>query len=375
MSEPCNPLAGHERAALGLSRLLKSLAGAFCSAATIWGCHSSAITAPATSIAQFEQHLEQLRASSHIPAITAAITQGQRVAWTKAFGIADLATQRAAADTTVYHLASLTKTFASTVLLQLVEEGKVSLDESVSLYGINIATSAGVIRVRHLLSHTSEGTPGTSFSYNGDRFGLLDSVIARAAGKPFASALQERIVQRIALHRTAPNPQSPFFDVAGLNRDAYAANMARGYTHGGNGYSPTPYPTYFGSAAGLTASALDVAAFSMALDRNALLRPETKALAFAPAVTPRGDTLPHALGWFSTRYKGVRVVWHYGLWTAISSLIIKVPERDLTFVVLGNTDALSQPYRLGAGDLGSSPWAREFLETFVIGGLALPSGP
>ncbi len=374
MSEPCNTRAGSERASLGFSQLLKSLAGACCSATIIWGCHSSAVTAPATSIAQFEQHLENLRSSSHIPAITAVITQGQRVVWTKALGIADLATQRVAADTTIYHLASLTKTFASTVVLQLVEEGKVSLDESVSLYGINIATSAGVIRVRHLLSHTSEGTPGTSFSYNGDRFGLLDSVIARGAGKPFASALQERVVGRISLHRTAPNPQSPFFDVAGLNRDAYAANMARGYTHGGNGYSPTPYPTYFGSAAGLTASALDVAAFSMALDRDALLRPETKALAFAPAVTPRGDTLPHALGWFSTRYKGVRVVWHYGLWTAISSLIIKVPERSLTFVVLGNSDALSQAYRLGAGDLNSSPWAREFLETFVIGGLALPAG-
>jgi CubicO group peptidase (beta-lactamase class C family) len=375
MSEACDTVARPERPSLGLWLRRTVLASASCGTAVIWGCNSSAITAPASSIAQFEQHLENLRASSHIPAITAVIAQGQRVVWTKAFGIADLATQRVAADTTIYHLASLTKTFASTIILQLVEEGNVSLDDPVSLYGINIATSAGVIRVRHLLSHTSQGTPGTSFAYNGDRFGLLDSVIARGAGKPFASALQERIVRRVALQRTAPNPQSPFFDVAGLNRDAYAGNMARGYTHGGNGYAPTPYPTYFGSAAGLTASALDVAAFSMALDRDALLRPETKALAFAPAVTPRGDTLPHALGWFSTRYKGVRVVWHYGLWTAISSLIIKVPERGLTFVVLGNTDALSQPYRLGVGDLNSSPWAREFLETFVIGGLALPSSP
>lgn len=374
MSEPRVTVTGAERTSLGFSLRLKSLTGALCSAAVMWGCHASTITAPAASIAEFEQHLEKLRSGSHIPAITAVIANGQRVVWTKAFGIADLATQRVAADTTIYHLASLTKTFASTVLLQLVEEGKVSLDESISLYGINIATSAGVIRVRHLLSHTSEGTPGTTFSYNGDRFGLLDSVIARGAGKPFANALQERIVQRIALQRTAPNPQSPSFDVAGLNRDAYAGNMARGYTHGGNGYTATAYPTYFGSAAGLTASALDVAAFSMALDRDALLRPETRALAFAPAVTPLGDTLPHALGWFSTRYKGVRVVWHYGLWTAISSLIIKVPERRLTFVVLGNSDALSQAYRLGAGDLNSSPWAREFLETFVIGGLALPAG-
>ena len=69
--------------------------------------------------------------------------------------------------------------------------------------------------------------------------------------------------------------------------------------------------------------------------------------------------------------RGVRVVWQYGLWTAISS-IIKVPERELTFVVLGNTDALSAPYPLGSGRLETSPRAREFLDAFVIGSVPLP---
>jgi len=45
---------------------------------------------------------------------------------------------------------------------------------------------------------------------------------------------------------------------------------------------------------------------------------------------------------------------------------------DLTFIVLANTDGLSAPYALGAGKLESSPWAREFLETFVIAKLPLP---
>ena len=65
-------------------------------------------------------------------------------------------------------------------------------------------------------------------------------------------------------------------------------------------------------------------------------------------------------------------MWHYGLWTAISSLIIKVPSRGLTFVVLANTDALSSPYPLAAGRLDSSPWARAFLDAFVFGTAAVP---
>jgi CubicO group peptidase (beta-lactamase class C family) len=346
----------------------------FCVVVFATSCGGNNITsAPATSIPEFEQRLEELRLSSHIPAITAVISNGQQVVWVKAYGFADIAAQRAAADTTVYHLASLTKPFAATVLLQLVEEGKVSLDDPVSMYGISLASPAGtVIRVRHLLSHTSEGVPGTKYAYNGDRFGLLDAVIARGAGQALDAALQERIVARIGLHRTAPNPQSPSFAVSGLDKAAFEANMARGYTYSLGGFKSTAYPTYFGAAAGLTASAIDIASFSMAMDRDALLQPATKALAYTPTVSPSGEIFPYGLGWFSTTYKGVRIIWHYGLWIANSSLIVKVPERELTFVVLANSDALSSPYPLGQGKLETSPWARSFLDTFVIGSLSLP---
>ena len=111
----------------------------------------------------------------------------------------------------------------------------------------------------------------------------------------------------------------------------------------------------------------------MAVDRDALLQPATKTLAWTPTVSPSGETFPYGLGWFSTDYKGVRIIWHYGLWVANSSLIIKVPDRGLTFVVLANSDALSSPYPLGQGKLETSPWARIFLDTFVIGSLGLPS--
>lgn len=341
----------------------------------IAGCGGDGTTAaPVDSITAFEERLEDLRASAHIPAITAVISKDQNVVWVAALGQSDIASQRMAADTTVYHLASLTKPFASTVLLQLVEEGKVSLEDPVSMYGIALTSPGGtVIRVRHLLSHTSEGTPGSRFTYNGDRFGLLDAVITQGAGKSLAAALKERIIDPLALSRTAPNPQSPSFAVSGFNRTTFEANMARGYTYSGGNYAPTAYPTYFGAAAGLTSSALDIAAFSMAMDRDALLRPETKALAFTPVANPAGGTFPYGLGWFATDYKGVRVIWHYGLWTANSSLIVKVPERGLTFVVLANADGLSSPYPLGGGLLDTSPWAREFLEAFVVGSVALPA--
>jgi CubicO group peptidase (beta-lactamase class C family) len=339
-------------------------------AAAVAGCASGQSTAPAANIAEFEERLTALHSQSRIPGISAAISRGQQVVWTKSFGLADVAANRPAADTTVYHLASLTKPFASTILLQLVNEGKISLDDPVSQYGINL-NSPGTIRVRHLMSHTSEETPGSVFRYNGDRFSHLDSVIVRADARNFAAALQARIVAPLGLRWIAPNPGSPFFAVSGFDAAAFQLNFAHGYSSG-SAQTPVNYPTHFSTAAGLTASALEMIEFSMALDRGVLLPENLRTLAYTPTVTNSGQTTPYGLGWFSTQYKGVHVVWHYGLWTAISSLIIKIPERQLTFVVLANSDALSGSYALGAGRLDTSPWAREFLDAFVIGNASLP---
>ena len=76
------------------------------------------------------------------------------------------------------------------------------------------------------MSHTSEGVPGTSYSYNGNRFSLLDSVIARVTGKSVAAAIQERIVVPLGLKHMAPSPQSASFAETGLDKTAYLANAA-----------------------------------------------------------------------------------------------------------------------------------------------------
>jgi len=328
------------------------------------GCKSTTATEPSRSLVEFRDNLDRLRVSGHIESISAVIAKNQSVVWSASLGAATVT------DTTVFHLASLTKPFASTVILQLVDEGKVSLDDPVSKYGIVLPSAAPVL-VRHLMSHTSEGVPGARFAYNGDRFSLLDSVIRRAAGKSVAAALKERIIVPLGLTHTAPAPQSSAFAESGLNKEAYLANVAPGYTWTNGAFVPTAYQTAFSTAAGLTASARDYAAFSMAMDRDAFLKPATKVLAWTPATGPNGEVFPYGLGWFATDYKGVRVIWHYGYWTASSTLVIKVPTQNLTFVLLANTDGLSAPYPLGAGRLDASPWARAFLDTFVIAKLPL----
>jgi CubicO group peptidase (beta-lactamase class C family) len=324
---------------------------------------------PAASLADFEARMDRIRRDLNVPGLGLAIASGQRVVWTRGLGFADVENSLAPTGDTTFHLASLTKTYASTVLLQLLEEGRLSLDDPVSRYGVSV-TSTGVVTVRHLLTHTSESSPpGSAYRYNGDRYQLLQGVIEGAAGRSFAELLVERILKPLGLRATAPNVQdAPSFALMGLDRDQFLRNTAKPYTAAGQGaFVPTAYPDFFGAAAGLMSSAAEVAEFSMAVDRDMFLRPETKAAAFTNAQTTTGQTIPYGLGWFVQQSGEAKLVWHYGLWTANSSLVLKAPAKALTFVALANSDGLTSRYDLAAGDVLLSPLASEFVRAFVIG--------
>lgn len=468
---------------------------------------SAGTSAPteAARMTRLESSLESLRRDLKIPAMSAAVVKDQKVVWARGFGYADAEGKIPATEHTPYHLASLTKTFASTVVMRLVQEGKVNLDDPVSKYGINLE-SDGVIRVKHLLSHTSEGNPGEHYSYNGNRFGELDKVIEKAAGKSFGEILVNDILDPLGMSESAPNvapvahtkspgagdPRAetevreavadlidgynsgnveqierrmaaqrngfqgeggPLRDIVDLDelRGAFKSGvrlkfemrelevavygdtaLATGFFGGtvsrpngtsnpdgpwrasfvwnrqdgawklahshlsppntalvtdrwrqrfdtvrktlAQGYglddkfNPVriKYPTYFGTSAGLMASVLDMAKYDIAVDQHRFLTKETQQLAFTPFTSTKGEALPYGLGWFTQDYKGTRLIWHYGYWTGNSSLILKVPERNLTFIAMANTDNLSRPTDLGAGDVLSSPVGLAFLETFIF---------
>ena len=126
------------------------------------------------------------------------------------------------------------------------------------------------------------------------------------------------------------------------------------------------YPTRFSVSAGLMSSVLDMAKYDIAIDQNRFLTKETQQLAFTPMVSTKGENLPYGLGWFTQNYKGTRLIWHYGFWICNSSLILKVPDRNITFIAMANTDNLSRSTDLGAGDVTSSPVGLAFLKTFIL---------
>ena len=330
--------------------------------------------APQAGLQGFAARLDSIRVRLLIPGMAAAIVKDGRVVWSAGLGQADAVSGREATAQTPFHLASLTKPFAAVILMQLVEEGRVGLDDPVSRYGVTL-TAPDTVRVRHLLTHTSEGVPGTQYRYSGNRFGLLDQVIQSAAGRSFADLLCERILRPLALPNTAPNPaQRAAFACTGLDIEGFRSRMAAGYELRGSAVVPATHPDYFGAAAGLVASAADVAAFSIAIDQGRFLRAETWREVFTPARNNAGAALPYGLGWFIQVHQGVTLQWHYGYWTTNASLIVRAPERGLAFVVLANTPNLSAAFPgLGADEnVLRSDVAKLFVDAYVVGDEPLP---
>jgi len=81
---------------------------------------------------RFEKEVEVFRSRLKIPALSVAVLENQQVILMRGFGFADVEKRIPATPDTVYSIASLTKTFASTLIMQLVGRGKLDLDEPLS---------------------------------------------------------------------------------------------------------------------------------------------------------------------------------------------------------------------------------------------------
>jgi CubicO group peptidase (beta-lactamase class C family) len=328
---------------------------------------------PLEGLEGFEASLDSIRVSLRIPGLAAAIAQGGDIVWSRGFGLADVERGRPATDTTSFYVASVTKSVAAIVLMQLVAEGAVDLDDPIRDYGVNLEAD-GVVTVKHVFNHTSQGRPGTVFRYNGGRYSHLGDVMLEASGKTFAQLLMERIVQPLGLRHTAPdvNVLADFY-VSGHDRQAFMANMAMPYELVGGQVVPSGLLRHFSPAAGLVTSVRDLASISLALDADQLLDPATKEQMLSPTIEIHGPTRAYGLGWFVQVHEGVKLEWHFGLAGGHSSVIVRAPAQELTFVVVANTSRLTGAYDLGTHDITVVGPARLFVESFVLGGEPFPS--
>ena len=172
-----------------------------------------------------------------IPGLAIAVVHGHETLWMRGFGFADRERQTPVQPSTIFRIASITKTFTATATMILRDEGKLRLDDPVVMYvpWFRLRSSLPeepAITIRHLLLHTSgipreaafpywtdhvfptreqiietlplqEATypPETRYKYSNLGIALLGEVVSSASGMPYEQFIQERLLDPLGMQR------------------------------------------------------------------------------------------------------------------------------------------------------------------------------
>lgn len=345
----------------------------------------------APTIAALEREIPELMARHQGQGLMVALVDGRRTVWTRGFGWADREAGRPVTDRTLFHIGSVTKTFASIAVMQLVADGRVDLDAPLRRYvpGFRLKPDGAdrSITVRTVLTHHS-GIPGdvfngafttgrpnpgfeewllrtlpsmyrerpvnTELAYNNSGFVLLGALIENVTGMSVEQYMQERIFRPAGM-RTA------HFD----DRIPAAREITRNYTattdDAGRPTGAEPAPREYvnaGTAGSIMASARDMSGYLSMLvsdgrGRTArVLAPGTLARMWTPQLRLAIDAqspVRFGLGWAlvspSMDWAGP-VRWHDGGTTWQFSMLKVLPKSGLGVFVSVNT--------AGSGDLNGA---------------------
>ncbi len=333
---------------------------------------------PAGSIPVLESYLEALRQQSAIPGMSAAVVRDGVIVWEKGYGFQNVATRLRATPDTPYVVGDLSGTLAAVLLLQCVEQRRIALDQPLRQYGLDALVADATLR--QILGHVPPEPANEPFLYSPDRYAQLTPLMEWCAPQPYRKSVAHRILNRLAMKDSVPgtdlvDPElalpEGLFDPDDLARYRQVlVKLAVPYKVDGKGRAErNDLPGVpIDAAGGLVSTVRDLARLDAALgaETDPLLAPETLAAAWSPAAVRGGVASPMGLGWFVQFFKGERVVWHFGyVQNGYSSLILKVPSRGLTFILLANGDGLSAPFQLQSGDLTRSLFATLFLRLAI----------
>ena len=319
----------------------------------------------------FERYLESLRQQAGIPGFTGAVVQDGVILWERGFGVRSLNGNLPAMADTPYMVGGLTQAVSATLALRCVEGGAVGLNAPVDRWAPQALAG---LTLGQLLGHRATGE---KFRYDEARFSLLTPIVEDCFDNSIAEAVASEVLDRLAMRRSVPGSDmvTPGAEIrdrfSGAALARYAAVMAEVATpyrvdRSGRAARTELPPSSLTASSGLVASGRDMAGFAAALLDGTFINDDSRRLSWTNQVTEGGLATPAGLGWFVQTYRGETVAWQFGsVPDAYSSLMLVLPNRRLAFILLANSDGLSAPFPLAAGDVTASPFAQLFLGTFL----------
>lgn len=330
------------------------------------------------------------RAGAREPGLAVLVRRDGRGVLERTDGLRDLRNRDPIDARTCFRLASVTKQLTAAAIVLLVREGRLRYEDRLEQALPGFPAYGRAVTIRHLLTHVSglpdyeqlmdeaeqagapawtperqirddevlgllqkasagRFAPGSAWAYSNSGYVVLGLIAARAAGKPFADVLRERIFAPLGMTRTLAYER-------GRNQ---VERRAYGHTREAAVFREADQSSTSATLGdgGVYSCLEDLARWDEALRVGALLSQSELDLALTPAKLadgsvprwpdePGGDNLhpgqpvAYGFGWFVDPWQGRPRMWHHGETRGFRSMIVRFPADGLAIIMLANRDDL-----------------------------------
>jgi CubicO group peptidase (beta-lactamase class C family) len=336
---------------------------------------SSPLTAqapPNQFVNRLESVINQEMRNQKLPGFAIGVVKNGRLVHARGFGLMQLGDpSRPITPQTLFHMASITKPFVATAIMQLVEQGKMSLDDPVikHLRYFRLKDMRyKEITVRQMVTHTSgmpdvrnyfwnkpeydDGAleryvrslndrclhwdPGTRFRYSNMAFEVLGDLVAKVSGKSFDDYVDDAILKPVGMKSSTL-----------LYKKADPAKLAMGYTLTKGAIAPVahyPYNRAHTPSSNLHSNVEDMARWIFVnlnrgeLDGRRILKSSTYDVLWKPAAAPPDSDRHVGISWFLAESGGERIVMHSGGDDGFTTHLAFAPARKDGVVMMANCD-------------------------------------
>lgn len=312
-------------------------------------------------------------ATTGVPSASVAVVRGGQLAYTQAYGNAQLSPATAATPAMRYSIGSISKQFTASAILLLQEQRKLSIDDPVGKYVTGL-TRGSDVTIRQVLSHTSgyqdywpqdyvppfmltkidaqaildrwarrplDFEPGTEWQYSNTNYVIAGLVAEKAAGIPLWQFLTHRIFTPLGI-TTATNIDErglPAGDPIGYFR--YALGPPRP--------APKEGPGWLFAAGEIAMTASDLAKWDLSMINRTVLSKASYETLGTEVRLKSGAGTGYALGVSVSFVNGHRQIEHNGEVSGFTAENIVLPDDGAAVVVLTNQDAASAAGLIGQG--------------------------
>jgi D-alanyl-D-alanine carboxypeptidase len=307
--------------------------------------------------------VDEVLKSSGAPSASIAMVVDGRIAYTRAYGTATLASNLPATTAMRYSVGSISKQFTATAILLLVEDGKLSLDDPVARWLPDL-TRAGEVTVRQILSMTSgyqdywpqdyvmppmlkpvtaqaildewarkplDFEPGTRWQYSNTNYVIAGLIVEKASGMPLLEFLSKRVFGPLGMTTVTDIDNAPLGPDEPERYRRFALGPPRPAPKEGKGW--------LFAAGELAMTAEDLARWDLSMINQAVLRPASYREMQTEVQLANGVGTRYGLGVSVSMTSGRRVIAHGGEVSGFTAQNQVYVDDRAAVVVLVNLDA------------------------------------